>query len=113
MLRTSPVKLDIGCGPNKIGGDWIGLDRIAYDGVDMVGDVFDVLGDIESESVDKIYTSHFLEHIDNTEQFLSECERVLKQGGDLEIVVPHFTNPYYYSDPTHRVFFGLYSMSYF
>jgi hypothetical protein len=27
--------------------------------------------------------------------------------------VPHFSNPYFYSDPTHRRFFGLYSFSYF
>jgi hypothetical protein len=31
----------------------------------------------------------------------------------LETVVPHFSNPYYYSDVTHRTAFGLYSMSYF
>ena len=113
MLESSPIKLDIGCGPNKVGCDWLGIDSIAYDGVDMVGDVFEVLAEIESESVDKIHTSHFLEHIDDLSRFLSECERVLKVGGDLEIIVPHFSNPYYYSDPTHRIFFGLYSMSYF
>ena len=38
-----------------------------------------------------IYTEHFFEHIDYTEEaphFLSECHRVLKPGGVLRIVVP-------------------------
>jgi hypothetical protein len=29
------------------------------------------------------------------------------------VVVPHFSNPYFYSDPTHRRTFGLYTFSYF
>jgi hypothetical protein len=37
----------------------------------------------------------------------------MRPGGLLEVVAPHFSNPYYYSDPTHVRFFGLYTMSYF
>ena len=44
---------------------------------------------------------------------MTESARVLKPGGILNIVVPHFSNPYYYSDYTHRTAFGLYSMCYF
>jgi hypothetical protein len=36
----------------------------------------------------------------------------LEQGELIEIIVPHFSNPHYYSDPTHVRFFGLYTMSY-
>jgi hypothetical protein len=39
--------------------------------------------------------------------------RVLKRNGIVVGTVPHFSNPYYYSDPTHKTFFGLYSFSYF
>ena len=28
-------------------------------------------------------------------------------------IVPHFSNPYYYSDPTHKNFWGLYTILYF
>ncbi|QEM69763.1 methyltransferase domain-containing protein [Geobacter sp. FeAm09] len=44
-------------------------------------------------SVDEIFTSHFLEHLKlRTEAipFLQECERVLKPGGVLSIIVPDF-----------------------
>lgn len=44
----------------------------------------------KDNSVDFIYTSHFLEHLNryNTIKLLKECKRVLKVGGVLRIVVP-------------------------
>ncbi len=43
-------------------------------------------------SVDAIYHSHVLEHIDrdNVPIFIRECARVLKPGGILRVVVPNF-----------------------
>jgi hypothetical protein len=38
---------------------------------------------------------------------------VVRPGGEIDIRVPHFSNPYGYSDPTHVRFFGLYSFYYF
>jgi ubiquinone/menaquinone biosynthesis C-methylase UbiE len=44
----------------------------------------------DAESVDAVYHSHFLEHLDrpNARLFLSEVHRVLKPGGIQRIVVP-------------------------
>jgi SAM-dependent methyltransferase len=41
-------------------------------------------------SVDVVYSSHMIEHLDRweAERFLAECRRVLKPGGILRIVVP-------------------------
>ena len=44
---------------------------------------------------------------------MGEIWRALKPGGKMHLFVPHFSNPYYYSDYTHRRFFGLYSFDYF
>jgi SAM-dependent methyltransferase len=43
-----------------------------------------------SGSVDAIYSSHMIEHLDRREarRFLAECRRVLKPGGILRLVVP-------------------------
>jgi len=43
-----------------------------------------------NDSVDVIYSSHTLEHLDRTQglQFIAECYRILKPGGVLRIVVP-------------------------
>lgn len=42
------------------------------------------------ESVEVLYTSHMLEHLDRTEAtlFLKEARRVLRSGGAIRIVVP-------------------------
>jgi len=105
--------LELGCGNTKRIKDAIGIDSQNHDCVDIVGDVFEVLNEIPSASIDEIYSFHFLEHISDLSGLLEVVARVLKKGGRLEIVVPHFSNPYFYSDYTHRNFFGLYSMSYF
>ena len=68
---------------------------------------------IPNNSVDEYITSHFLEHVQNFELLLSEIFRTLKPGGIIRIIVPHFSNPYFYSDYTHKRFFGLYTFDYF
>ena len=107
------VILDLGCGAKKINAQAIGIDAIDHDCVDIVGDVFSILPELPSESVDSVFSSHFFEHIENVGSLLKEIHRILKPGGLLEIAVPHFSNPYFYSDPTHKTMFGLYSFSYF
>ncbi|MDB9783535.1 class I SAM-dependent methyltransferase [Gammaproteobacteria bacterium] len=107
------VILDIGCGANKKIATHIGLDMLDLEGVDIVGEVLEVTKRIQDNSIDKIYTSHFLEHIEEFEEYLNEFSRILKLDGVLEIIVPHYSNPYFYSDPTHKRYFGLYTMCYF
>ena len=67
----------------------------------------------ESNSIDKIYSSHYFENKKNLEKLFIEITRVLKINGELELIIPHFSNPFYYSDPTHVNFFGLYTFSYY
>jgi ubiquinone/menaquinone biosynthesis C-methylase UbiE len=109
----SPVVLDIGCGPRKKDYTSIGIDTLQFPGVDIVGDVHEVLALLPDASVDGIYSSHFMEHLTDIGALIRELERVLKPGGELRVIVPHFSNPYYYSDPTHKTPFGLYSLCYF
>lgn len=107
------IRLEIGCGPKKKIPGAIGIDALDYDEVDIVGDAFDVLRHIPDSCVDGIHSFHFLEHVYNLQELVDEFARILKPAGDLEIVVPHFSNPYFYSDPTHRIFFGLYTFCYY
>lgn len=105
--------LDFGCGAVKRYPDYVGVDALDYDTVDIVGDAFDVLEAIPDASIRAIYSEHFLEHIADVERMLAEFARVLQQDGTLDIIVPHFSNPYYFSDLTHKAIFGLYSLAYF
>ncbi|MDO8952234.1 MAG: methyltransferase domain-containing protein [Draconibacterium sp.] len=105
------LKIDLGCGPNKKEG-FRGMDILPLPGVDYVINLEEGFNFIGNNSVDEFYSSHFLEHVQNFELILSEIHRTLKPGGLCTVIVPHFSNPYYYSDYTHKRFFGYYSFDY-
>ena len=104
--------LELGCGQRKRHANAIGIDRLDYAGVDLVGGVFDILRSLPATCAQSVHAYHFFEHVDDLPALLEEIARVLKPGGCLDVEVPHFANPYFYSDPTHSKFFGLYTFSY-
>jgi predicted SAM-dependent methyltransferase len=105
--------LELGCGNKKKNPTYIGIDILNSPEVDLKGDVFEILSQIDSGVINEIHSSHFIEHIDDLELLLRECSRILKPGGKFIARVPHHSNPYFYSDYTHKRFFGLYTMQYF
>jgi SAM-dependent methyltransferase len=107
------VILELGCGRTRKFPESISVDLADHDAVDIVGDITTVIEDFPDQSVDLVFSSHAFEHIEDLGRLMKEIARVLKNFGRLEVIVPHFSNPYFYSDPTHRRFFGLYSFSYF
>lgn len=113
MTPENPVSIEIGCGDRKRDPSAIGIDLIAAGDVDIVGDAFDVISRMPDRSVKSISSYHVLEHISDLPSLLAEVERVLVPHGLMFVVVPHFTNPFFYSDPTHKRFFGLYTFSYY
>lgn len=104
--------LELGCGARKRHPDAVGIDRRALPGVDLVGDVHDVLASLPAGCAAEVTSSHFVEHVPDLPRLLAGLARVLRPGGRLEIVVPHFSNAYFWSDYTHHRPFGLYSLSY-
>ena len=113
LLSSRPLDIELGCGDRKRSSTSVGVDNRALPGVDIVGDALEVLRSLPSNSVRSITSFHFVEHIDNLEDLLVESARVLTDDGVFRATAPHFSNPYYYSDPTHRRFFGLYTLSYY
>ena len=122
-VEVKPLRLDFGCGPNKLveqGKEFIGVDSIAFPGVDLVLDLtakeksvqnadFSVTHTYKawpwaSGSVDEIHCSHFLEHLNAEERvhFVNECYRVLKVDGQCRIIVPHWNSNRAYGDLTHQ-----------
>jgi len=84
------IKLDIGCGQNKREG-FIGLDIQDF-GQEIFWDVENGIPLPDNACV-AIWMRHALEHFDNPLFVINECWRVLKKGGCLEILVPHYTEP--------------------
>lgn len=105
---TSILKIDIGCGPNKKGPDWTGVDRISFPNVDVVCDVGSQVWPWLENSVDEAHASHFLEHLTNFDgkwervRFFNELYRVMKPGAQCALVFPHWNSNRYYGDPTHK-----------
>jgi len=112
LTASSSIKLELGCGARKRDAEAIGIDILDYPEVDLVGDVIDVLKKFPDSCVKHVSAHHFIEHVDDLELLMTELARVVKPDGIVDFVVPHFSNPYFYSDPTHRIFFGLYTFCY-
>lgn len=85
--------LDLGPGPFKAFRHFIGVDNVTeYKGLrwtpDIRGDCED-LGIIASQSMDAVFSSHLLEHLEDPGAALKEWWRVIKQGGHLVLYLPH------------------------
>jgi SAM-dependent methyltransferase len=111
-LAAAPVRIDLGCGPGKKPG-CIGVDRRDSPGVDIVADLEEGLPFLPDGCADSVACRSVMEHLCNFEQLVREIVRVLKPAGTASVYVPHFSNPYYYSDYSHKRQFGLYTFCYF
>ncbi len=81
--------LNLGCGTKKfVGAEWINVDAYRSCNPDFVWDLNTTPFPWETGSIDHIYMSHILEHIPNWWPAFTECVRILKPGGTLEIRVP-------------------------
>ena len=85
---TFPVKLDLGCGKNKITG-FVGLDCNDY-GQEIVWDVTQGIP-LPNDSVTAFHSSHFFEHLrwEDLANVFAEIVRVCKDMTRLTIIVPH------------------------
>ncbi len=112
LARLQGATLELGCGSRKRHPEAIGIDALDHECVDIVGDVYEVLERVPAASAEAVYSYHFFEHVTDLPRLMDLLARVIRPGGALSVVVPHFSNPYFYSDYSHRGFFGLYSFSY-
>ncbi len=86
---TSALRLvNVGCGLT-FHRDWINLDLVSLAPEVIECDLTRGIP-FADESCDAVYSSHVLEHLDETtgRAMLQECARVLKPGGILRTVVP-------------------------
>lgn len=97
------MRLDFGCGPNKREG-FLGVDSIAFPGVDVVMNIAGEPWPWEDASVDEAHASHFVEHLNAWQRvyFFNQLYRVLKPGAQASIIVPHWASTRAYGDPTHQ-----------
>jgi SAM-dependent methyltransferase len=90
----------------RIGVDvWPGLSDHVVEGVEAHVQSATDLGFLEPESVDVVFASNFLEHlnVDDARAVLKEVHRVMRVGGRLILVQPNFRTSHkrYFDDYTH------------
>lgn len=86
MKNNKKIKIDIGCGKNKING-FIGIDFDSRTNPDIVASALNL--PFQDNTVDEVYSAHLVEHFDLSEaqQFFNEVYRVLKNGSKAVIKV--------------------------
>lgn len=84
--------LDIGSGPNLLFKHFIRVDSGKDFGGNRVVEIKAEATDLSlfsDESMDGVFSSHCLEHVENYEGALREWWRVIKPGGHLTLYLPH------------------------
>lgn len=90
MAQDGPLKLNLGCGTNKLPG-WVNVDSVKELEPDLVHDISQPLP-YPDASVDEIIADGILEHFDKYLRYVVfyEWVRVLKIGGVMHVGVPNF-----------------------
>ncbi len=120
-LKEPNTALDLGCGygdfinnlkcPNKFAVD-LNPDAANYlaPGIKFINSTADKLEAVESGSLDLIFSSNLLEHLDDNEleRAAKEFHRVLKVGGLMITMQPNYYYAYreYFDDYTHKKVFS-------
>ena len=108
--REGLLALDLGAHHNKAPG-FLGVDMRPGEGVDYVGDIFDM--DIADNSVGVIRAHDFMEHIANKTAFMEWCYDKLAHGGMLLSMTPSSDGRGAFQDPTHVAFWNENSFWYY
>lgn len=104
--------LDVGCGNNKFEGA-IGLDANPRTDADVLHDLGDFPYPFEQDTFDRVISRHVVEHVPDVVGLVEELYRITKPNGRITIVAPHYTNPDWANDPTHRNHLNSYSFNSF
>ena len=104
--------LDVGCGWNKVPGA-IGIDSNPRAHADVVHDLGVLPYPFPDNEFDEIVCRHVIEHVPDVMALVTELHRIAKPGARIMIVTPHYTNPDWATDPTHRNHFNSYSFNCF
>ncbi len=104
--------LDVGCGINKLPGA-IGIDRNPDSAADVLCDLDRFPYPFADCSFDSLQAIHVIEHVSDVIRTMEEFHRLVRPGGRVRIVTPHYTDFSSFCDPTHRWHLNSFSLRYF
>jgi SAM-dependent methyltransferase len=100
--------LDIGCGANKVPGA-IGMDINRQTAADVIHDLDDLPYPFEEDQFDEVIGRHVIEHVRDPMAVMIELHRITRHLGRVKLITPHWTNPDFATDLTHRNHLNSYS----
>jgi len=112
LAADSRSILDVGCGQNKFPGA-VGIDANPRSHADVIHDLGVFPYPFADDQFDEIICSHVIEHVPDVMAFVNELHRITRRGGHLKILTPHYSNPDWATDPTHKNHFNSYSFNCF
>jgi len=104
--------LDVGCGTNKTEGA-IGLDNNPRTAADVIHDLGAIPYPFPDDEFDLVVSNHVVEHVPDVMAFIGELHRITRHGGRIRLLTPHYTNPDWANDPTHRNHINSYTFNTF
>ncbi|MFN2453226.1 MAG: methyltransferase domain-containing protein [Pyrinomonadaceae bacterium] len=104
--------LDVGCGRNKHPGA-VGMDINPATDADVIHDLGIVPYPFPDDEFDEVVSNHVIEHVPDPMMFVAELYRITKSGGRIKLLTPHYTNPDWPNDLTHRNHLNSYSFQNF
>ncbi|MFJ2529373.1 methyltransferase domain-containing protein [Pseudomonas helmanticensis] len=103
-FENEVVNVDLGCGKRKQEG-FFGIDRFPMPEVDMLADI-DLGIPLQDDSIDMLFSSHFLEHARDLMFTMREIYRVCKHGAQVCIIAPYNEQKLNIANPYHITIFN-------
>jgi len=106
IYSRNPLKIDVGCGDDQK------RKKDGFIGIDINEEGQEILWDVEEgipfadNSVDEIFCSHVMEHLDQPLDVFNEFHRVLKKDSKCHIIVPSVEFNKGAFVLTHKIFYN-------
>ena len=108
--RQEAVRVELGCGWTRRmkPHPFIGVDGYLYKDKETGEPIVDIVKDLErgvpfsDDSVDIVFASHFMEHVNDLIGVIEEVYRVLKPNGVLEMINPWWESVFAHANPDHK-----------
>jgi SAM-dependent methyltransferase len=101
--------LNLGCGLRRIDGA-VNLDVTRATGPDVLHDLNVRPWPFPDDSFREVLAFDVIEHLEDVLATFEEIHRVCRGGASVRIAVPHFSCGNAFTDPTHRHFFGYFTL---
>lgn len=105
-------KLNLGCG-RDIKKNYINLDKVKLDGIDIVHDLNKFPYPFKDNEFDEVLCQNILEHINDPIKVMEEIWRISKPNAIIKVQVPYWASKGAVSHLEHKHYFDEGSFNYF